>query len=169
MGYDIEERLLVNKELRFKLTEHDFAERGKEASQISKDLDAYRLESKQIRAERTEKEKALESSLSHTLGIISEGHEVRQTNCKEVRNFTLNKVEYVVDGIVIEDRPLSSEERQREMQLIDGNGGKVVQGDFKKAAAGDKDGDGEEDADFVPEGPEPVECAKENALTDEEE
>lgn len=169
MKPDIEEREIKNKELRFPLTHEDVERKAREAAAISSDLTAHRIESKKIRTELSGKEAGLENGLARTLNIISEGHEVRSVDCIERRNFDENKVEYLFEGKVIEDRPMTGSERQREM--FDEVSSAP---DHRKAAAGDFDDD-DEPVDLSipthilrkkPEAPEAVECAKENEVTD---
>lgn len=179
MGHDIEERELVNKELLFNLSSADYERIGKEASVLSGELTVYRETKRKEQLEWNDKISSHEDNVARLLKIIQEGKEVRMANCLERKDFTENKIEYLVDGVVIESRALTGGERQQEMHLAI-TGGKVLQPDFKKAASGDDEDDDNPnsvdmqthsfDNDVTPggPGPEPVECAKEDAVCDKE-
>ena len=170
MSPDIEERELVNKELEFKLTSADYERIGKETAGISAELTAFREQKRTEQLAWNDKISSHEDNVARLLSVIQAGKEVRMVNCTERKNFTENKIEYIVNGEVIESRALTGEERQQEMHLAV-TGGKVIPTDFKKAASGDDEDDDDDDDDPTPggPGPEPVECAKEDAVCDREE
>lgn len=172
MSQDVEERELVNKELEFKLSSADYERIGKETAGISAELTAFREQKRTEQLAWNDKISSHEDNVARLLSVIQAGKEVRMVNCIERKNFTANQVEYLFNGEVIEGRALTGEERQQEMHLAI-TGGKVIETDFRKAAAGDNDDDYDEQ-DRTDEmrpgspGPEPVECAKEDAVCDEE-
>lgn len=150
MSYDTEERTLTNKELAFPLSADDYKRIGEEAANISLDITSDEMQLKQIVSERKEIIAGKYGALSAKLKIIHDGKEVRMVDCVERKNFTLNKIEYLFNGIVIEERPMEYGERQT-----------VI--DFKSRAAGDHDLD---DEGTVIEPPERVEVVKENNVVD---
>lgn len=186
MTQDIEDRTL-RKELEIPLSHADVERLAKEAAGISDALTKDRIEFKKIKTEWKDRIDGLQNGLARVLTVIQAGKEARTVDCVERRNFTENKVQFLFDGQVVEERAMTSHERQQEMEVVMGGGvpidekaGVVVRPDFKKAAAGDDELTDEEDefltateddpefADIhkKPSPPEPVEVYKEEQNDD---
>lgn len=177
----------ITKELTFTLDNDGLARIAHDAASISSQLNRDRIEFKKIKTEWKDKIVGGESALSKLMEVIERGTETKMSECIERRKFHENKVEYIVDGKVIESRAMDAEERQME---IDPNDKTVIirkhpRVDGRALAAGDPgphanypcaivtdlpdDDDDDDTEDDRPANlPEPVEVAKENRLTDRE-
>jgi hypothetical protein len=140
MQTEVQDRPL-KKLLQIPLTHEDVERMAKEAAEISQALTADRIEFKKIRTEWKDRIVGSENALSRVLKVIQVGHEEKEVDCIERRIFAENKVQYIVNDKVIEERAMDAEERQMEMHAVEGGGGEVIEADFKKAAAGDVDDD----------------------------
>lgn len=148
MKHDTEEKHIRNKELKFKLTKDDIARKATEAAKISLELTAHRIHSAVVRGELRDKEGSLETNLSETLNVISDGFELRYVNCVERKDFTTNKVEYMFEDQVIESRVMTGSELQREIPFP-----KREKTDGRMSAAGksplDDEPETKEDVDVI--------------------
>ncbi len=168
--YEHEDRT-ITKELTFTLDNDGLARIAHDAASISSQLNRDRIEFKKIKTEWKDRIVGGESALSKLMLVIERGTETKMVECIERRKFAENKVEYIVDGKVIEERAMDAEERQME---IDPNDKTVIirkhpRVDGRALAAGlDDDDDDDDTEDDRPANlPEAVECAKEDRLTDE--
>jgi hypothetical protein len=103
------------RQLPFKLTDHEKAERGERAATFNFEHGRLVLERKDIMATYNEKLRDLSSKVSGLLNQISEGIENREVECVEVKNYEANQMEYWFEGEVKFHREMSPEERQMEL------------------------------------------------------
>lgn len=176
---DVDERV-IDRELEMPLKSVDIERLAKEAGDLSEDLSKTELTFKQVKAEWTERVKGLKGALNKTLQVIKRRKESRIVSCTERKIYAECKVQYVVDGEVIEERAMTVSELQPELDLTaDGNshgagirlikgGGKKMQDDLLDDEESDFADAQEDKEDTCSTLPEPVESAKEDALTDQD-
>ena len=114
---DIETKT-VTKLLEFKLEEHDYVEKGKEAAMVAKDIGDLEREFKAARDEQKSRLGKRENELQAILQTIRQGTELREVECVEEKDFVSNKVSYIFQGEVKHERPLELHERQAEMKVF---------------------------------------------------
>lgn len=135
---------LVPKEVWFELKDVEIVERARRVAEIRKEVDAVKEEAKGVASDFKGRINVLESEQKALLQTVRANGEHRTVECEFRKDFAANKVEYLFDGKVVEERAMNWEERQAEMDLVrDGadpgpdedQGGDVIQGDFAKEAA----------------------------------
>lgn len=108
---DISERK-VKRKLTFKLTEEEFADKGRKAGQIGAELRKLEDEFASVKKGWSEKLTAKEEALNSLLNVIHSGEEQRDVDCTEQRDYSKNVVRYVVGGKTHEERAMTESERQ---------------------------------------------------------
>lgn len=111
---DVQEKE-IEKYLNFKLTEEDFAEKGKEAGKLAGEFGKLEAEFDGIKREWKEKLESKETELSLVLGTIRRGDEDRKVKCIEQKDFVQHVVNYIFDGEIMHTRPMELNERQMEL------------------------------------------------------
>lgn len=111
---DMQEKI-VDKELNFKLTEEDFAEKGKEAGRLAGELNKLNIEFDAVKKQWKEKLNEKEAELSKVLGTIRRGDEDRMVKCVMRKDFTRHVVQYLFNGDVMHEREMKMDERQMEL------------------------------------------------------
>lgn len=106
----------VSKDLTFKLTETEFADKGKKAAALNLDLFKTNTEFEDIKKDFKSRIAATELEIAKTLKVIREGEETRNVRCQMVKKFEENRIEYVFNGTVMESRTMEAYERQMEME-----------------------------------------------------
>ena len=137
---EVQEKV-IEKDLNFKLTEEDFADKGKEAGKIAGELNKLNIEFDKVKKEWKDKLNRKESELSIILGTIRRGDEDRRVKCVERKDFNNHVVEYIFNGDVMHSREMKMDERQ--MELV--KGGKEVSKDNEKAAMQEQLSDDQKD------------------------
>jgi hypothetical protein len=111
---EVQEKV-IEKYLNFKLTEEDFADKGKEAGKISGELNKLEAEFDRIKKEWKEKIEEQEAALSLIHSTIRRGDEDRKVICVEQKDFAKYVVNYVFNGEIMHSRPMEMSERQMEL------------------------------------------------------
>jgi len=108
---------IIKREVRFTLTQGEFVERSKSLAQADRDLSTldrgYKDTLARFRAQR-ELKKQERTLLSN---IIQDGWEFRTAECAEVMDYQAHMVLYYFGADVIDQRPMTDEEKQIEMNL----------------------------------------------------
>lgn len=109
------ERVIVTKELTFKLTEKEIAQKGKSAAESKTRLTEKNHEFENVKQKYKGEIGAIECELSDHLSTIKRGTEDRTVECTMVKDFSRHVVEYVYNGEIMEERPMTMDERQPEL------------------------------------------------------
>lgn len=102
----------ISKDLAIKLTEAEFAEKGKAAAEKRQEINKLEIEFEFIKKGFQSKIKLAEAELSETLRIISAGYETREVECEEKADFDRGVVEIHYKGDLYEERPMTPFDRQ---------------------------------------------------------
>lgn len=132
---DVESKT-VTKQLEFKLEEHDYVEKGKQAAMVAKDIGDLEREFKAARDEQKNRLGKRENELASILQTIRQGTELREVECVEEKDFVSNKVSYIFKGEVMHERALEPHERQAEMHIAEPP--RRRRRDTRQEAAGEK-------------------------------
>lgn len=111
---DIEEKL-VTKELEFKLTQPEFAEKGKKAAAMAMEIANLEYEFNDAKKAAKGRIDAKKQELSMALRTIRAGVENRQVECTMQKDYVRHVVSYIFNGTVMHQRPLEMSERQMEL------------------------------------------------------
>lgn len=106
---------VVEEFLDFKLTEDDFAEKGKEAGRTSGELSQLENQFDTVKKDWKEKIENKEGELSVILRTIRAGTEKRKVKCIKQKDFQAHMVRWIFDGQVMHERAMELNERQMEL------------------------------------------------------
>lgn len=139
----------VKRSFAFKLTDADRAAMMIKTAAWDAEIEELEAKKKEANAEFNSKINALHEKRQVLSKAVREGEEQRTVDATEERDYAADQVRYTFEGKVLEERPMSIEERQKPLAIkppkkgpkrrFPGNGKDAA--DFKKAAAGDKDDD----------------------------
>ena len=115
---DVQEKQ-IEKYLNFKLTEEDFADKGKDAGKLAGELGKLEAEFDGIKRQWKEKIEAKQTELDIILTTIRRGDEDRKVLCVEQKDFREHVVNYIFDGEIMHSRPMEMNERQMELVKMD--------------------------------------------------
>lgn len=108
----------VLKDIDFKLTETELAERAKEAARVNTEIFAVQAEKADVTKEFKRKLEVLENMRNKLLDQVDNGIECRAVECEFVKNYDAKKVEYYYRGELVESRDMTAEESQRDMAEV---------------------------------------------------
>ena len=106
----------IEKTLDFQLTEAEFADRGKTASKLSKEIQELKASFAASKNEWKGRIELKEGELRAVQHIIRSGVEPRSVHCEMQKDYDKGKIAYVFEGKVIEERPMEPHEAQVEME-----------------------------------------------------
>jgi hypothetical protein len=106
----------VEVSLPFKLDDELKARRGETAAMLNKNLDEAVDKKKRDMAKHNEGIKKLTTQIGILLTSINQGVEHRRVSCVEVKNFEKNVIEWWFEGLVMDTRPMKSDDRQLKLQ-----------------------------------------------------
>lgn len=107
---------LVTRLLSFTLTDEEKSARGLEAANLNHKVAEKTIEKKIAVDEFSAMIKDLTARRNTLLNQIKTGTEKRDVECTEVKNFDANKVEYWFDGEKLEERDMTTFDRQLELE-----------------------------------------------------
>jgi len=130
----------VTKTIQVPLTESEIVEKAISVAKLSKEIEKEENAFKVLRSEHRAELERLDGEVEKTLDVIIARKEPRELECQMVKYFEANRIEYIFEGRVVEERPMEPYERQ--MELEDGKGLEDEMEDFEPGDP-DDDGDGE--------------------------
>jgi hypothetical protein len=107
----------IKRTVTFKLTDADFAAKGKEAAECARQVTALENEFEGVKEDWKAKIKNAEAKRDVALEAIRKGTEQRETDVTEVKNFTTQMVEYYLDGKKVDERKMEEPDMQQELKL----------------------------------------------------
>lgn len=107
----------VSKPIAFDLTEKEFSEKGQEAASLSKEVRSLVGEFEGIKEDWKAKIKDREAKRDELLTVIHAKKEVRTVDTVMVKDFASKIVQYWFEGEVVEERAMTENEVQMEMEL----------------------------------------------------
>ncbi len=149
----------ITKALTFKLTKDDKASFMDKSAEYDAQIADFEKKKKDSADNFNAKIKELEEKRLKISGVVRAGEESRTVKCVEERDYAGNAVRYFFNGVLMEERLMTVDERQRELSLKGKQNGpsnvttlasrRTEPGpgkprsfvDHKKRAAGDKDDD----------------------------
>lgn len=112
MQVESEEKKVV-RNIKVKLTPQEIMQYGQEAGLISSELGDLNRKFDDVKKQWKGKLIKVESSLTSLLRKLKEGHEHRNVECSEVKDFAARRVRYYHEGNVVEERNLHEHEMQK--------------------------------------------------------
>jgi len=109
------EEHLVTERLTFKLTQEEYADKGKEAAEKAKELGEVEREFESIKKRFKGRIEEKQGELDDILKTIHRGEEERTVECVQVKDYKRHIVSYVFKGEVMKERPMEMHERQMEL------------------------------------------------------
>lgn len=107
----------LNKEVEFKLSVADKATLLDKITEKKKELGTLEIEFAVIREDFKKRLAALEGEFAAFLKLARDGHEVRVVECEMERDFEHATVRYWHEGTMVEERAMTAEERQTEIDF----------------------------------------------------
>lgn len=107
----------ITKSLTFELSNDETADKGRAAAEIRHELVKMREEFKELQATQKGKLAAKEQELAKTLRLIRDGKEERTVACVMRKDFGRMTVQYIFAGNVQEERAMTIEERQLDLDM----------------------------------------------------
>ncbi len=107
----------VNKEVWFDLSDAQIAEKAREAAKVSKEVGDLEAEAKDTSASYKSRISKKELEVRGLMQVINAGKESRYCFCDMEKNFERNVVQFYFEGKLVEERAMTHEERQLEMQV----------------------------------------------------
>jgi hypothetical protein len=105
----------LTRPLPFKLNDEEKAARGLEAAKLNNEIAELTVKKKLVTDEFAGSIKDRTARRNTLLKQIHDGLERRDSECTEVKNFDENKVEYWVDGQMLESREMTPTDRQLDL------------------------------------------------------
>lgn len=105
------------RELAFKLSEADFAAKAKQVAEAQQKLGKLASEFQGVKDNYKARIQLLENEIGHILAVISSGVEQREVECDERVDYDRGIVEYVFNGEVRAERPMTPMDRQQSMSV----------------------------------------------------
>lgn len=102
----------IEREIVFKLTEQEVADKGRECAFLDLELAKIRMQFKSVKEEWMAKIKTVDSQRIEISSIIRSGEEPRKVKCLEAKDFKANTVYYIFNDEVVDERVLEAHERQ---------------------------------------------------------
>lgn len=109
----------IFKEIAFALTDSELITKAKTAAVLSKEIDQKENALKDYVKVEKENIKKLDFEKRRNLKLVREGKEDRVVEVNQLMDYAEGKISYVYQGEVVEERVMTVEERQVEMQLDD--------------------------------------------------
>lgn len=100
------------------MTESEFAQKGKDAAKLQREIEVLDNKLKAAKDEHKAETGVRESELGTILSTIRRGKEDREVECEEVMDFEKGTVEYFHKGELMESRTMRNDERQASMNII---------------------------------------------------
>lgn len=110
----------------FKLNMREFAEKGKTAAGLSKEIAGIEAEFEEVKDTFKARIKDREAKRDDLLAVINAGEEKREVESTMVMDYDAGKVRYFFEGEMIEERKMTDDERQLQMPLKTGADGKTT-------------------------------------------
>lgn len=107
----------VSRFLTFKLTRSEVEDYGRKAADVAYDLSNATNEFDDIKKSFKRRIDSLDANMTGILSTIKAGKEDRHVKCIERKDFTQNKVFYVHEGHVMDERAMDDNEKQ--FQIFD--------------------------------------------------
>lgn len=111
---DVQEKQ-IEKYLNFKLTEQDFADKGKDGGKLAGELNDLEAQFDAVKKQWKEKIDTKQAELDVVLTTIRRGNEDRKVICIEQKDFVGHVVNYIFNGEIMHQRPMEMNERQLEL------------------------------------------------------
>lgn len=102
----------VTKKLPFLLTEHELADKGREAAEAAATASRLKREFAAVRAEHKDELEQQQILIAAALAAIRSGTDEREVTCEEQRDYSAGTVSWWYDGVCMSERVLTQEERQ---------------------------------------------------------
>ena len=110
---------MVSEEIEFEMKPEQMVEKALLAANIKADLDAKKIEYKDVQQKWRDEIGKKDSHLTQVLQELKAGCERKTVTCKQVKNFTTGFIEYWHDGICKKRRPMSDDDRQENLAKDD--------------------------------------------------
>lgn len=107
----------VMKEVSFSLTQEDFANKGKRVAELQQQLGRLSNEIQGIKESFKARMQLIEQDIGHELAVISRGEEIREVEVEERLDYDRGIVEYLHNGAVCDERPMTPIDRQQKMEV----------------------------------------------------
>lgn len=107
----------ISKKLTFELTQEEIANKGRDAAKLSKELFELELDFDDVKKAWKARISAKSQELSKTLKVIDAGTEDREVVCTCRKDYDSLTVQYIYGGKLMEERAMSIEERQLELDF----------------------------------------------------
>jgi hypothetical protein len=107
----------VTKDFVFKLTEAEFAEKGRNAAALAGEVAELELQFAEVKENHKAKIQAREAARDEALAIIRAKEETRTVDAILVKNFDEKEIQYFYAGEVIESRTMTYDELQDEFDV----------------------------------------------------
>lgn len=105
------------KEFKFKLTNQEIIQKAKLSADLMEQIKTAEEDFAHIKKANTDKIKTLKGQKAHELKLISQGFEDRIVEVLEVRDYAEGIVRSYFNDVLLEERVMTSDERQVEMTL----------------------------------------------------
>jgi len=119
---DVHEKV-VAKDLDFKLIQEEFAEKGKLAAEVAREVGALESKFADVKKDFKARIDIQSGKLDNILRIIRQGFETRRVDCLEQKNFKEGVCRYIFKGKVMLERPLEKHEYQIPLAFEDNTAG----------------------------------------------
>lgn len=110
----------VTKEVWFTLTDEEIIDRAKSAAQVRNEALAIEWEMKDYAKAQKKLIEKKESELSDLMQQIRTGRESRILSCSVEKDYTTRHMKYFFDGKLVDERPMTAEERQMTFDVVAG-------------------------------------------------
>ena len=107
----------VTKEFMFKLTEKESNEKGRAAAALKKEADRLDTEFDELKESWKAKIATRVDKYKELLDVVDAQEEKRTVDATLVHNYAEGTIEYWFEGKIMESRPMTDNERQKEMDL----------------------------------------------------
>jgi hypothetical protein len=107
----------VTKDFVFKLTEAEFAEKGRNAAALAGEVAELELQFAEVKENHKAKIQAREAARDEALAIIRAKEETRTVDAILIKNFDEKEIQYFYAGEVIESRTMTYDELQDEFDV----------------------------------------------------
>lgn len=112
----------ISKEVWFTLTEAEIVHRAKEAARIRNEKLLMEVELKDHQKLVKKDIEKKEEELHELMNVVRTGKESRILPCEMEKDFDRHTMKYFYDGKLVDERPLTPDERQMSLSLFSNNG-----------------------------------------------
>lgn len=116
----------VTKEIWFTLDEAEIVARAKEAAKVRNERLSLEYDLKEHSKDVKKLIEKKESFLSDLMQQIRTGKESRMVGCEMRKDFDTRTVKFFFEDKLVDERPMTGEERQASFDVITGGAGKAV-------------------------------------------